>query len=246
MSKSASSPVPGMWKPGASAPPPKTPTTSQSNITNSTSSTPKSKTPKGSSGKTKLSGATMGMRFMQRNRSSNKKTTSTSRTTSKKDENDDGDQEIISSSSTIKKEIQSWRTIPSSSHSGDGDVVMQDETNIENVLVSTNGGQIIPQIATPSDMYGIGAEIVGRRSFGGFNKAVESTYNESFELAKASQKGSRGMDMSDDDILQRFGIYIREMKADDDGDIDEAAAAPVGNLGEKIKNSTGKRKRQHA
>lgn len=46
-------------------------------------------------------------------------------------------------------------------------------------------------MATPSDMYGpAGSDLLGRRSFGGFDKVVEETWNQSHALYFPNQKQS--------------------------------------------------------
>eukprot|EP00593_Proboscia_inermis_P005714 CAMPEP_0171322274 /NCGR_PEP_ID=MMETSP0816-20121228/114857_1 /TAXON_ID=420281 /ORGANISM="Proboscia inermis, Strain CCAP1064/1" /LENGTH=154 /DNA_ID=CAMNT_0011820711 /DNA_START=164 /DNA_END=628 /DNA_ORIENTATION=+ len=67
-----------------------------------------------------------------------------------------------------------------------------------------------PEMASSSDMYGITAQIVGRRSFGGFNKSVEETWKSDLESRESGRISSRAMklEVSDEELLRRYEKYV--------------------------------------
>lgn len=94
----------------------------------------------------------------------------------------------------------------------------------------------MPQVASDFDMYGIGAEVIGRRSFRGFNKAVEKNYNETLEqklTGKARRKAGKAH-ISDEEMLKRYENYV---KGEDNNDV-----KPIGNLEKKGKRRNKKAK----
>ena len=119
---------------------------------------------------------------------------------------------------------------------------------------ATNTGTfaVLLQEATPSDMYGIKSDLVGKRSFGGFHKSVQDTWNASRQSLEKDQhtssSSSSSQHISDDELLRRYQEYVRGRGGGLE-QVDHAAAAPIGNLGDKIKqprkptNKSGKRKR---
>lgn len=79
--------------------------------------------------------------------------------------------------------------------------------------------------ATSIDMYGMQASLIGRRSFGGFNAAMEEAWKDSkasFEnrLEKPKQK------ISDEELIKRYQDIVKKRSE---------SSRPVGNLQEKTK-----------
>eukprot|EP00957_Ditylum_brightwellii_P018659 1401603-Ditylum_brightwellii.AAC.1 len=66
-----------------------------------------------------------------------------------------------------------------------------------------------PQIATAADMYGIGAEIIGRRSFNGFHKVVGDTWEEAYQKTMGAAKDTTKDAVSDDELLRRYEQYVK-------------------------------------
>ena len=100
----------------------------------------------------------------------------------------------------------------------------------------------VPQIATSSDMYGMKSDLIGRRSFGGYRPKVSETWKSAitaWEKGKAGDKAAREH-ISDEELLRRYKHYVTGKG--NFGDIDAAAAAPIGNLADKLKK--GRRKSQ--
>lgn len=88
------------------------------------------------------------------------------------------------------------------------------------------------RVATSVDMYGSPATLIGRRSFGGFNAAVERAFNDS-KASSENQTSTRPQQkISDEELLKRYKETVMQR---DDGD-----RRGVGNLDGKMK----KRKRQ--
>jgi hypothetical protein len=91
----------------------------------------------------------------------------------------------------------------------------------------------IAQQATASDMYGLRSDLVGRRSFGGFQPKVNDTWKSAWsEWEKKGNASEKILHISDDELLRRY----------ENGNVDSSAAAPIGNLQDKLKK--GKRRNQ--
>lgn len=172
-----------MWKPGTAAPP---------SLENVSPKTPQNKkqiqTPKSSNSgkKTKLSGATMGMRFMQRK---NNAATEAKRINEEKNK------------AKAEQAKDEW-TIQRRDINDAGDSMDVEEEKPPDK---------IPQTANSSDMYGISAEIIGRRSFGGFHKSVADTYNDalqSIQYNRVAKKAGK-QHISDDELLRRYEKYVK-------------------------------------
>jgi hypothetical protein len=97
----------------------------------------------------------------------------------------------------------------------------------------------VPQTATSSDMYGAKSDLIGRRSFGGFRPHVSDTYKSTCTAWEKGKTEDKKEHISDDELLRRYKDY-RSGKGDM---VDSPAAAPIGNLQEKLKKR-GKRKSQ--
>jgi M-phase phosphoprotein 6 len=85
--------------------------------------------------------------------------------------------------------------------------------------------------ATSADMYGIPGCVIGRRSFGGFNRPIEDTWKASYRALK--EGGDRKRDqVSDEELLQRYATLVKHNRKSNDED---SSRRPVGNLGDKVK-----------
>ena len=175
--------------------------------------------------KKKLSGATMGMRFMQR--SSHNKNSS----------NSNHDHKISSSSASVDAiakdekldEKLNVKNNDNNNNNGEHDNSYQWEMNNtkqqeqnqeqnqeqkEELLSSSttaSSSLFLFETASQSDMYGIRSEIIGRRSFNNFNKAVEETYQAavySRRQQKLDKKMSREQ-ISDEELLNRYEQYVK-------------------------------------
>jgi hypothetical protein len=88
--------------------------------------------------------------------------------------------------------------------------------------------------ATPDDMYGMQSSLIGRRSFGGFNPAMQEAWkdakasleNELSEGGKSKQK------VSDEELLQRYQDLVQKRSE---------SSRPVGNLN---KDKANRKKRR--
>jgi len=68
-----------------------------------------------------------------------------------------------------------------------------------------------PIIASVADMYGVEADIIGRRSFGGFNKAVGETWQVAYNSRQKRKKDSQSnrVTLTDEEVLRRYKQYIQ-------------------------------------
>ena len=172
----------GIWKPGTAPP------TTPHNDTDKKMNQMKKSKKNLSSGK-KLSGSTMNMRFMQR------KKESTPASSKKKV----GADTSTNASDASRNEMKNWReqsdSMEEDNKNRNEGTSLRDDNSMEegepNVDVSTGVEHHRPQTATDADIYGIGAQIIGRRSFGGFNKVVQETWSSALKEIEQSQKESR-------------------------------------------------------
>ena len=172
--------------------------------------------------KKKLSGATMGMRFMQR--SSHNKNSS----------NSNHNHKISSSSASVDAiakdekldEKLNVKNNDNNNNNGEHDNSYQWEMNntkqqeqnqeqkeelLSSSTTTASSSLFLFETASQSDMYGIRSEIIGRRSFNNFNKAVEETYQAavySRRQQKLDKKMSREQ-ISDEELLNRYEQYVK-------------------------------------
>eukprot|EP00568_Trieres_chinensis_P008606 CAMPEP_0183297400 /NCGR_PEP_ID=MMETSP0160_2-20130417/4711_1 /TAXON_ID=2839 ORGANISM="Odontella Sinensis, Strain Grunow 1884" /NCGR_SAMPLE_ID=MMETSP0160_2 /ASSEMBLY_ACC=CAM_ASM_000250 /LENGTH=218 /DNA_ID=CAMNT_0025459219 /DNA_START=29 /DNA_END=685 /DNA_ORIENTATION=- len=217
-----------MWKPGSAAPPASTrsgrvPTAPEPSNHAADEKGRKAgiksakKNISGAGKKKQLSGATMGMRFMKR----------------KAEAAERG--KAVEVKSKAEDENVEWETSKTTEVGGDLDNCKP---------VPTGESIVLPQVATAADIYGADADIVGRRSFGGFNKAVSDAWNEALEMKKRAGAKSDGDEkISDEELLRRYERVAKGRGGTGNG----GKGASVGNLGEKTNKRRdgrgGKRKR---
>ena len=166
-------------------------------------------------GKKRLSSGTMGMRFMKRKAEA-------AEAAKKQAEEEE--------KAKAEREAMEWTT------TGDGG---------EASGASEDDAVMVPLSATAADVYGVGAAIIGRRSFGNFNKAVEDTWAEAIESKSQERAGARAekQQITDEELLQRYEKYVRG-----EGDMSGKKSPSIGNLQKKRKkknkNREGGDKRQ--
>ena len=196
----------------------------------------KMKTPKSSENK-KLSGSTMNMRFMQRKKSpvmNKEKTMDENMDHSSEnnsyspidkfdgnDNDNDNDNDNGNGNGTVRDEMKNWRESDLSNnpmhvisnHSGlDNDYKMNEMHHTLNKsdmvmnMEGSNDSQI--QIAIDTDMYGMSAELIGRRSFGGFNQAVQDTWSSAYSQMEKSN--SRKKKLSDKEMIQKYKSAVHQ------------------------------------
>lgn len=172
-----------------------------------------STTPKGSSSATPrkcLSGGTMNMRFMKRRKDA---ITNSS---------NGGDAE--------KKQPRPRSKSPSRSKMEEDDAMNIDETDddVSRDDNYINGSKYAR--ATSVDMFGIGASLIGRQSFGGFNEPIERIWKDS--KASMENRGVTdrpGQKLSDEELLLRYKEMTHQ-RGNADG------AKGVGNFDKKNKS----------
>jgi len=163
--------------------------------------------------KTGLSGATMGMRFMKRKAEAAE--------AAKRKEAAEAE-----AKAKAEREQMEWEAAAGKSGGG------RDAEEGEAMDEEEDDDCMAPQIATITDMYGAGADIVGRRSFGGFNKAVAETWNESLHMREKVGSGADGEKLSDAELLRKYENVVKGRSGDRPGQ-------RIGNLAEKAKKRRG-------
>ena len=141
--------------------------------------------------KSGLSGATMGMRFMQRK-------------TPTKASQDETNQNTQSPAATTPQ------------HS-----------------YSTNGNEpdeSVPIMASSTDMHGVSAEIIGRRSFNNFHQSVEETWMSAVQSKSQSRFEDKveKQQITDEELLGRYEKYVKGQ-----GDMLNKKEKSIGNLSKK-------------
>ena len=70
---------------------------------------------------------------------------------------------------------------------------------------------IILELASVVDMYGVGSDIVGRRSFGGFHKSVKNTYDTALKRRTDDHARSQNTkhQITDEELLERYEKYVK-------------------------------------
>lgn len=168
----------------------------------------------------KLSGTTMNMRFMQRKREQQQQ-----KNTRRPDsggaaprrggnqhqpmEIDNNDDAFNSSCSNAKESLGR-----NPQHQTLGGV----DTDTDSVVDATAAAASFSvNRATPSDMYGVKSDVLGRRSFGGFNRAIQDAWNLSHREAtsKYSDRRRKQQAISDEELLKRYEDFVNSANRDD-------------------------------
>lgn len=81
----------------------------------------------------------------------------------------------------------------------------------EDPMEMEDGESITFLQATPSDMYGMQADLVGRRSFGGFNVSMEEAWKESKAALEHRQDDSKSNKdhISDEELVKRYQDLVQ-------------------------------------
>lgn len=200
--------LPGAWKPGNPNPPSSTSGSTSLQTGNQKSSTSNQSTtsPKISSSpstKKTLSGTTMNMRFMQRRRVSDEAELSRKRKAQQEEQYHRQQQQ------QEQNEEDELRQQPSSNEYANNEI-MNNTSSKDNAAISTKELFIVT-IATDKDMHG--SDIIGRRSFGGFNKVVGETWEAAVKSQFKDSTSSGNIDsnkstISDEDLVRRYKTYI--------------------------------------
>lgn len=171
-----------------------------------------------SSAKKKLSGLTMNMRFMKRKNEDDAQRRRRQSSTSCAMDIDGPDDERSPARHRAQHEMDS-----SGEESNDDD---DDDDNDD------KESGLPYSVATPSDMYG--ANFLGRRSFGGFNRPMEAAWN----LSRRELQGKRAKsDASDQELLNRYKDYIDMGKRRSQSQIDHPQQ-PSNNSRQKRRRKT--------
>lgn len=175
-----------MWKPGAAKP-------SESTATKSPTSDGPSPAAK------KLSTSTMGMRFMQRKSNNN---------------TEQEDRKAALHAAAAKKKNRNETIIAAKNNTCDSTNFARNKKRESEEISkeqSASSGVIILELASVVDMYGVGADIVGRRSFGGFHKSIRTTYDTALKRRTDDEARKRltKSQITDDELLERYEKYVK-------------------------------------
>lgn len=180
-----------MWKPGTAKPESATPS-SQTNA-------PHQGRRGGSNGSLpakKLSTSTMAMRFMQRKTDPNITNPENNKAT------------LPTISAKPHKRNRDTSACASNSHE---DVTITKAIRPEDRQSASSDGVVILELASSVDMHGMGSDIVGRRSFGGFHKAIRTTWEAALKRRIDDDATTRNTKdrITDEKLLGRYEKYVQ-------------------------------------
>lgn len=144
----------------------------------------------------KLSTSTMGMRFMQRNNDSKQK--------------EQEERKLCLQAAAARQNNRNRNhTTANASDSHEGVAVKRERPKEEQS--ATSEGAIILELASSVDMYGVGSDIVGRRSFGGFHKAIRTTWEAALKRRTDEDASARNTKnhITDQELLDRYEKYVQ-------------------------------------
>jgi hypothetical protein len=230
-----------MWKPGSSkpmkglSPSSLTPNKSLSTTTEG-GTTPSSSS---SADKKRLSGSTMNMRFMKRRKDATinnifktkenkekRKSDAAADASNNQNNNKNNDSSVFQQ---LKHEEEKVVDMDVNDNNDNNDNNDDDHDSTSSSLDDENFyGQ-----ATSVDMYGMEASIIGRRSFRGFNPAVERIWKDSKACLSENSSSDIGNNhkLSDEELLLRYKDSANTSGADSGGRI------AIGNLDKKKKKN---------
>lgn len=185
-----------------------------------TPSAPKESTPK------KLSGATMNMRFMKRKQERQEQEQQRKRLST------DGNTSApsINTPDPYRPSAPLLQPVDHTSRDDGADAV---EMDLDLDMPTSSRNELPYQVATPIDMYDTQASLIGRRSFGGFNVAMEEAWKQSQEtLKERSSRTNNSKKVTDEELIERYQEIVNKRSE---------SSRPVGNLRDK---ATPKRQRR--
>ena len=88
----------------------------------------------------------------------------------------------------------------------------------------------VPIIASSTDMHGVSAEIIGRRSFNNFHQSVEETWMSAVQSKSQSRFEDKveKQQITDEELLGRYEKYVKGQ-----GDMLNKKEKSIGNLSKK-------------
>ena len=86
-----------------------------------------------------------------------------------------------------------------------------DNERKRNLFAITPTQTILLTLATVTDMYGPSSDLIGRRSFGGYHKSVQNTWDEALRRrTEVEKKMSQKEKVSDEELLRRYEKYVKK------------------------------------
>jgi hypothetical protein len=149
----------------------------------------------------------MGMRFMQRKNEANNKGQEERRAVAaaarKMDRNHATNTDTMNSIGLADGKINRKRESEEIPKDDGGDGDNDDENGTR--------GAIILELASVVDMYGVGSDVVGRRSFGGFHKSVMNTWNTALKRRTDDDTRTKNTKnhITDEELLERYEKYVK-------------------------------------
>lgn len=179
-----------MWKPGTAKPKSATPRSqtnaSHQGLRGGSNDSLRAK---------KLSTSTMAMRFMQRKNDPNITNL----------ENNKASLPMVSA----KANKRSRDTAAYASNSHEDVTITKDIKSEDEQSVSTDR-VVILELASSVDMHGKGSDIVGRRSFGGFHKAIRTTWEAALKRRMDDETTrNKKIRITDEKLLDRYEKYVQ-------------------------------------
>mmetsp|Transcript_30676 Transcript_30676/g.61272 ORF Transcript_30676/g.61272 Transcript_30676/m.61272 type:complete len:197 (+) Transcript_30676:275-865(+) len=143
----------------------------------------------------KLSSATMGMRFMKRK-------AEVSAFAKKQEDARKAVLQAAARKNTLNENRNRYKSTETKVH--------ERKRHNESISADASNEFIILEAASVVDMYGVGADVVGRRSFGGFHKAVRSTWEEALKMRTDDDTRTKATfkHITDEELLQRYEKYV--------------------------------------
>ncbi len=81
----------------------------------------------------------------------------------------------------------------------------------EEISKEQSSASIILELASVVDMYGVGSDVVGRRSFGGFHKSVMNTWDTALKRRTDDDTITKNTKnhVTDEELLERYEKYVK-------------------------------------
>eukprot|EP00956_Cyclotella_meneghiniana_P024191 scaffold48279_cov50-Cyclotella_meneghiniana.AAC.1 len=161
----------------------------------------------------KLSGATMGMRFMQRKslNGNNKKNNDDNKQQHQHHQNKQIDTSTAAATGNNTKTNQNHIITTNTTSSG----IKRDLSN----LTSNTETSILIQSASTTDIYGPHSDIIGRRSYNNYRKCIANTWETAYNKRENNLQNKDKKKISDEELLKRYQCYVNQRgeKRDDVG-----------------------------
>lgn len=98
--------------------------------------------------------------------------------------------------------------------SGNGNAVVSNidgKCESKEISREKSPSSIMLELASVVDMYGVGSDLVGRRSFGGFHKSVMNTWDTALKRRADDETRTKNTrnHITDEELLERYEKYVK-------------------------------------